>query len=78
MLENYIHIHRKEDDDEGCSSLSDEDWKFDMEDSSFVNGDDTRVEEDDDNNLLGNDWEWYQWNVIGDDDGVPGPPMNDS
>ena len=36
-----------------------------MEGSAFVNGYDTVVEGDDDNNFLGNDWEWYWWNSIG-------------
>ena len=48
-----------------------------MEDIEFANGDDTVVEEDDDHNFFGDDWEWDQWYPIGNDDDVPRPPMND-
>ena len=49
---------------------------FDMEDSEFSNVDDTGVEDDDDDNFMGDDWEWDQWTTIGDNGSAPGPPMN--
>ena len=50
---------------------------LDMEYSAFANEDDAGVEDDDDDKFLGDDLEWYQWNTICYDGGVPGPPMND-
>ena len=41
ILENSIPSHREEDDDGDYSSLSGEDRSYDIEDSVFVNGDDT-------------------------------------
>ena len=38
---------------------------------------DTGVEDDNDNNFLGDNWEWYQQAPIVDDYDVPIPPMND-
>ena len=38
---------------------------------------DTGVEDDKDNNFLGDNWEWYQQAPIVDDYDVPIPPMND-
>ena len=38
--------------------MSDEGINSDMEDSKFMNGYDMGVEDDDDNNFLGDNWEW--------------------
>ena len=50
---------------------------LDMEYSALANEDDTGLEDDDDDNFLGDGLEWYQWNTIGYDGGVSGTPMND-
>ena len=48
-----------------------------MEYSALANEDDTGLEDDDDDYFLGDGLEWYQWNTIGYDGGVPGTSMND-
>ena len=77
LLENYIPSHWEENYYEGYSKLINEGINCDMQDSEFMNGDDTGVEDDDDNNFLGENWEWDQWAPIVDDYDVPIPPMND-
>ena len=79
LLENSLSSHREEDDYGGYSNLRDEVSNCDTEDSTFLNEDDSVVEEENGNKLFGDDWEWGQWTAIGDDDDdIPGPPMNDS
>ena len=67
----------EEDNDGYNSRLSDECNNCDMEDGAFLSGYDIGVEYDYDNNFLGDEWEQYQWNPIGDDDNAIGPAMND-
>ena len=52
LLESSIPSHWEEDHYGGYSRLSDEGINFDTEDSEFMNGNDTWVEDDDDNNFL--------------------------
>ena len=49
----------------------------DIDYSVFFNGDNTLVEEDDDNKLFGDDWEWVKFTCIDDHDDAPGPPLSD-
>ena len=56
--------------------MSDKVENCDIRDSESVNEDYTGVEDDGNNKFLGGDWEWVQWNTIGEDDDVSGPPMN--
>ena len=76
MLEISIPSHRENDYDGYYYILSVQGSNFDMEDSAFLNGDDTVVEEGNDNIFFSDDWKLYHWTPIGDDNYVPGPPMN--
>ena len=76
--EKVFPINRLDDDDGGYSILGDEGIICDTEGIKFVKGDDMRVEDDNDIPFLGYYWEWYQWNIIYDDDDVTKLPISDS
>ena len=73
---NSILIHIEDYDDGDDSILIYKGSNCDMEGIAFVNKYDTGVEKYDDKNFFGDDWEWYQRTPFGDNDDVPGPPIN--
>ena len=60
LEENSLPSHTEEDDYLDDSIFSGDVSNFDTEYSAFLNGNDTEVEYDDYNNLLVDDWDWYQ------------------